>query len=218
MDPANILFSSSTLNRSSCVMELGCGVSPILALALASSVGRYIATDQGYSSILFLKNLKDNAKQPSVPRKKHSPFRGSVPCICPIEYMPLDWELSALDDLPALMRSSDEEIPALDVLVACDCVYNEALVGPFVRTCAEICSLLNTRASRKPPICIVAQQLRSDSVFESWLKAFRVSFRVWRVPNELLTGALKEGSGFVVHIGVLHGAGLLVKGGLLSID
>lgn len=53
-------------------------------------------------------------------------------------------------------------------------------------------------------LCIVAQQLRSDMVFEAWLKAFHELFKVWRMPDDLLCDGMKEGSGFVVHVGVLR--------------
>jgi len=51
---------------------------------------------------------------------------------------------------------------------------------------------------------VVAQQLRSHAGFEAWLKAFQGGFRVWRVPDEMLVDGLKEGSGYVVHVGVLR--------------
>ena len=51
---------------------------------------------------------------------------------------------------------------------------------------------------------MIAQQLRSNEVFEASLVAFRERFRVWRVSDEWLTGALKGGGGFVVHFGVLR--------------
>lgn len=77
------------------------------------------------------------------------------------------------------------------------------LVNPFVRTCADICQLANAD-SEQPTLCIVAQQLRSDVVFEAWLKAFHKLFRVWRMPDDLLIDGLKGGSGFVVHVGILR--------------
>lgn len=53
-------------------------------------------------------------------------------------------------------------------------------------------------------VCIIAQQLRSDQVFEAWLAAFAEAFRVWRVPDELAGEGLRGGEGFVVHVGVLR--------------
>jgi hypothetical protein len=53
-------------------------------------------------------------------------------------------------------------------------------------------------------VCIIAQQQRSDEVFEAWLTAFKEPFRVWRVPDELAGEGLKGGEGFMVHVGVLR--------------
>jgi hypothetical protein len=52
-------------------------------------------------------------------------------------------------------------------------------------------------------VCIVAQQLRSADVFDAWLKSFHKWFRLWRIPEELGDG-LGEGSGYVVHVGMLR--------------
>ena len=89
-------------------------------------------------------------------------------------------------------------------VIACDCIYNEALITPFVRTCVDICQLANAHSAEMPTLCIIAQQLRSDMVFEAWLKAFHRYFKVWRIPDNLLINGLKEGSGFAVHVGILR--------------
>lgn len=92
----------------------------------------------------------------------------------------------------------------IDVVLACDCIYNESLVAPFVRTCFELCRVDEATPSKQPTICIIAQQLRSPDVFEAWLTLFIESFRVWRVPEALLSDDLKQNSGFVVHIGIIN--------------
>jgi hypothetical protein len=56
----------------------------------------------------------------------------------------------------------------------------------------------------RPTLCIVAQQLRSPDVFEAWLKSFCEKFVVWQVPDGLVYRGLGEGSGFVVHVGLLR--------------
>ena len=66
------------------------------------------------------------------------------------------------------------------------------------------CQLVNSSSAEKPTLGIIAQQLRSDMVFEAWLKAFHNFFKVWRIPDDLLIDGLKEGSGFVVHAGILR--------------
>ncbi|KAF3360118.1 Phosphoenolpyruvate carboxykinase [ATP] [Verticillium dahliae VDG1] len=96
---------------------------------------------------------------------------------------------------------------SFDLVVACDCIYNDALVEPLVQTSVDAC-LLRRRdegaTAREPTLCIVAQQLRSPEVFEAWLKAFHRRFRVWRVPDQVVGEGLAVGSGFVVHVGILR--------------
>lgn len=91
----------------------------------------------------------------------------------------------------------------IDIVLACDCIYNESLIAQLVRTCAELCQVVEAKPSKIPTICVIAQQLRSPDVFEAWLTTFSESFRVWRVPDSLLSDELKQDSGFVVHIGII---------------
>lgn len=98
-----------------------------------------------------------------------------------------------------------------DLVLACDCIYNDALVAPFLKTCADICRLRPVFSEAaggdresdedmwKPTLCIIAQQLRSHEVFEEWIREALMEFRVWRVPDEVIGKELGDGSGYVVH-------------------
>lgn len=209
---SNVLFRSSVLDKSSIVLELGSGIAGILAITLACRVGKYIATDQEYVFKLLKANIKDNN-----PKKKHSGCsvaknygkvhadNASVSASGKIEVIALDWESSLASSLPAMMGTNSADVSqVIGAIIACDCIYNEALVPPFVRTCADICQLAAADLAKKPTLCIVAQQLRSDIVFETWLKAFHKLFKVWRIPDDLLIDELKESSGFAVHVGILR--------------
>ncbi|KAL0471976.1 hypothetical protein QR685DRAFT_585792 [Neurospora intermedia] len=123
----------------------------------------------------------------------------------------LDWE----QDTPT--SSLAQPVAAsFDLVVACDCIYNEALVDPFITTCVDICKLRGSSSSTtsdnggRPTVVVVAQVLRNSDVFEAWIKRFVQDFRCWRVPDDLMIDGLKsEGggggtSGFVVHVGVLR--------------
>lgn len=215
--PTNVLFRHEVLTQDSIVLELGCGISGIVALILAPKIGRYIATDQDYVLKLLKKNLAENTntfvQSTAKPARQSSSHAGRSKSQAnqlsrtnrAIEIMALDWELDSLSALPDLLKLSSRPTSGMiDAVIACDCVYNEALIDTFVRTCAEICRLSNAALSGKPTVCIVAQQLRSPTVFESWLSAFNTAFRVWRVPDELLTKDSKELSGFVLHMGLLR--------------
>lgn len=227
------------LSSASVVAELGCGISALVALALAPSVHHFIATDQEYVQRLFRTNLEANAslttsfpplsstsskqkgskaKSSRSTKKQQSIF--NPPATSNITFTALDWE----SDEPSLLRecigsessargqsSSDEEGEdrGFDLLLSCDCIYNEALVAPFVRTCAEICrlrpayepsSVEEVWSGRRPTVCIIAQQQRSPDVFEAWLRETLCEFRVWRLGDEVLGNELKGGTGYLVHL------------------
>ena len=200
------------LGPSSTVLELGSGVSGIVALAMSKQVARFIATDQEYVFKMLRSNLNENTirlkshinlTQHRAKSKRHSSTDLTLPSN--IEILALDWETSSISLLPDLLGSTlPRASPEIDAVVACDCIYNEALIGPFVQTCVDICGLPKSNPLRHPKMCIIAQQLRSHAVFETWLTAFHTRFRVWRVPDHLLDDALSDGSGFVVHVAILR--------------
>ena len=113
----------------------------------------------------------------------------------------LDWETDVM--------SSAFSSEGFDAVIASDCIYNPSLINPFVQTCVDACSLrhsarIGDETGGHPTVCIVAQQLRSSEVFEEWLREFLARFRVWRLPDTETGKELREGSGFVVHVGVLR--------------
>ena len=236
---SNPFSTTSVLGPECTVLELGAGISGLLALATAPKVGQYVATDQEYVMKLLRQNINDNLPTITAPTKiqkrvKAQQKRRGPPKQNPtnpvrsssnITILPLDWETSATSSLPSLLPSPypSTDTPlhrhqVLTAIFALDCIYNESLIQPFVRTCVELAQLRltssPTSSSRnpedkpepQPTIVIIAQQLRSSDVFEEWLREFMVYFRVWRVPDEMF-GGLKEtlgsGTGFVVHVGVL---------------
>lgn len=210
--PSNILLNTIlATSTSSSIIELGCGISPLNALSLSPKVSRYVLTDQPYVQKLVLQNLAENkltAKGGSRPNKKagnKSPSpSSSYNTVADIHFQVLDWETSQVT--PSLTNSSS--VSSFDAIIACDCVFNYALIQPFVQTCADICKLRQSDSLLEgkqfsPCLCIVAQQLRNDDVFNSWLVAFKEHFRVWRIPGEMMPAALRPEAGFVVHIGIL---------------
>ena len=158
-----------------------------------------------------------------------------------ITFTTLDWETDLATTLKDSMEIDDnennssgnepeeeeeeeEEDKGFDLLISCDCIYNEALVAPFVRTCADICRLRpvyldpgddnndnnngngnSSQTSRPPTICLIAQQQRSPDVFETWLRETMRFFRVWRVSDEVAGEKLRVGSGYLVHLLLLRG-------------
>lgn len=205
--PANVLFRLGVLDSDSTVLELGCGISGIIGLSLAPLIRSYVLTDQDYVLKLVNLNLQENRQKAKRGQKSSSKSkRGttSANAIQPagnIIATPLDWETDEV--LPSL--TGDESKPSFDAVIACDCIYNDALITPLVQTCVDVCKLRSSdEAGEKPAVCVVAQQLRSAEVFEEWLKEFHRAFRVWRLPDETLVDGLKSDSGFVIHIGILR--------------
>ncbi|PTB70943.1 hypothetical protein BBK36DRAFT_1109263 [Trichoderma citrinoviride] len=227
--PNNPLTPFFTKSASS-IVELGCGISPLNALSLSRRgvVSRYILTDQPYVQKLVLQNLAANLnssgrakKSSTTTPKSPSPPSSVSPLnstMADIHFQVLDWETSQVT--PALTHSPSTS--SFDALISCDCVFNYALIPPFVQTCVDICNLRNQqdnstsllsreknqdsdRSLAPPPpcLCIVAQQLRNDDVFNTWLTAFMKHFRVWRVPGERMPAELRPEAGFAVHVGVL---------------
>ncbi|KAJ9197739.1 hypothetical protein DTO164E3_5593 [Paecilomyces variotii] len=244
---SNPFWSSSILHPSSTAVELGCGISGLVALALAPSIGHYIATDQEYVRRLFRANLDENIQTASSSRlgsssssssrggprthtQNNKQKRGNKPTATAagtkgtnnITFTTLDWELDApstlketiqTEQLPSSSYSSSSETPDLgfDLLISCDCIYNESLVAPFVRTCADICRLRPAYVSdsedsgSRPTVCVIAQQQRSPDVFETWLRETMRYFRVWRVSDEVLGKKLQAGTGYLVHVLLVRG-------------
>ncbi|KAJ5711436.1 hypothetical protein N7488_005592 [Penicillium malachiteum] len=229
-NPKNPLWTTSFLTQDSIVTELGCGISALIPLTLSPSIQHYIATDQEYVRRYFRTNLDENANISSKSKgksktssgtknksKKQGSTKGASASASAVSnltsnsnitFTTLDWEL----DQPALLKQciqdSSEEDRGFDLLLSCDCIYNDALITPLVSTCAEICRLRPVYTDSgetedqglKPTVCIVAQQQRAPEVFESWLRETLREFRVWRISDEVLGDGLKGGTGYLVHL------------------
>lgn len=168
-----------------------------------------MSSSQGYVSRLLKQNIENNIPTTSKPqgrcpplKKKSSPIVSST--ARNLEFVELDWETTEVQSLQSLLvQEHGASKGKIDVVIACDCIYNESLVAPFVRTCVDLCCLTDTETGGKPTICVIAQQLRSPEVFEAWLTEFLGHFRVWRMPVAYLSDELRANSGFVIHVGIL---------------
>lgn len=211
--PTNILFRTGVLSSSSTVLELGCGVSALVGIALGPLVSRYVLSDQPYVARFVEQNLEQNRRGPAGRQPAGKPGKGkAVPSSSgtgaggSIAFHPLDWEA---DTPTAELTGRGPAARSFDLVLGCDCVFNEALVPPFAQTCLDACRLRSADENGEQPlppcVCLVAQQLRSPEVFETWLREFCASgFGVWRVPDAELPEGLRSDMGFVVHVGVLR--------------
>ncbi|EYE95656.1 S-adenosylmethionine-dependent methyltransferase [Aspergillus ruber CBS 135680] len=207
------------------VVELGCGIAGLVALSLGPLVQHYVATDQEYVHRLLRENLEENKsivyKQKSggskgKSGKKKGASKQAQSDESNISFTSLDWELDAPDLLKKSVgiasENDDEEDNGFDLLLSCDCIYNEALIVPFVRTCADICRLRPAyhpekaadERGKNPTICIIAQKQRTPDVFEAWLEETLKIFWVWRLSDEILGERLKGGTGYMLHLLVLR--------------
>ncbi|KAJ5281696.1 hypothetical protein N7478_007068 [Penicillium angulare] len=230
--PDNPLWTSSFLTHESIITELGCGISALIPLALSPSIQHYIATDQEYVRRYFRTNIDENIsanntaaatskKKVKGASKAKKASKSSTSASAPssnVTFTTLDWETDQPSFLKGCIEGDegiqrhgiDEEDKGFDLILSCDCIYNDALVTPFVRTCAEICRLRpaynpeSEPGDRKPTVCLVAQQQRAPEVFDAWLKETLREFRVWRVSDEILGDGLKVGTGYLVHMILLR--------------
>ncbi|KAI7337184.1 hypothetical protein KC354_g17661 [Hortaea werneckii] len=198
--PENVLFTSGLLTGESLVLELGSGISALVPCILARRVRQVVATDQQHVLKLLQQNVDKNLQTHETGiRKKFAEHSQHG-----VQALALDWEE---DDIPKQLSANDLGT-GIDVVLACDTLYNYALIEPFVQTCVEICRPRQahreqTANDMRPTACVIVQQLRQAEVFEQWLETALRHFDVWRIPNDSLSDGLREGSGFSVHICVL---------------
>ncbi|KAI8961615.1 hypothetical protein F5Y11DRAFT_366571 [Daldinia sp. FL1419] len=205
----NLLWTFGVLSSSSDVLELGCGISGLVGLVLAPLVARYTLTDQSYVARLVEKNIDENSPLRSPKKTKTTSQKRKVKPSAAfpkaeLRFVPLDWEL---DEVTPSLTGSDK-VKSFDLVIACDCIYNDTLIQPLVQTCADVCRLRKSDegGADKPAVCLVAQQLRDPEIFESWIKEFSEYFRTWRVPDNALTEGLRSNPGLVIHLGILRDA------------
>lgn len=182
------------MDSSSTVLELGCGVTGLLGIVLAKKVSNYILTDQNWVMKVLQENLDQNASFQAQQNGKGKKVRGEADSN--LYRMALDWEA----DSPDLLLNNIPSTDHINVVIICDCVYNEYLIEPLIQTLVDICRL---GPAGKPVSVFMAQQLRSSTVFETFLDAMLQRFVVWRIPDSLLSNDLKSGSGYALHIAQL---------------
>lgn len=202
----SILSDLHTLHSGSVVVELGCGLTGLIGQVLCQSVQRYILTDQP-SIVRHLKATLGMLNGPlpektkgTKSKKKSTPEKHDV-----LEVMALDWEKDDATNLKAGLSGNAQ----IDLLLLCDCVYNEYLVKPLVQTCVDACRLghghrdVDMDVDGSPTVVLVAQQLRSNAILELFLETLIEEFYVWRVPEDRIPADLGANSGYAVHLAVL---------------
>lgn len=187
-DTTNALWTTRILHKESVIVELGCGITGLIGLVMAAKVGKYILTDQFSVLKVLQANVDANIAAPMNDKaRKKKQFASPI-------VHGLNWE----DDNLSLDEVLDEN-HQIDVILICDCVFNEFLIQPLITTCRSLCR----RTADRTPILLIAQQLRSDQIFTSFMESLLQHFSVWRVKDEALSHALQAGSGFALHAACL---------------
>ena len=189
-----VLRDAEILHPGSTVIELGCGITGLLGIVLAEKVSNYVLTDQSY----VMKTLRENVQQNTGRKSQAQQKRKQAEAInSNLRTVSLDWEINS----PATVLQDVDSADHADMIIVCDCVYNEYLIQPLVQTLIELCNLCS---SGKIATVMIAQQLRSNTVFEDFLDAMLRRFIVWRVSDSHLPNPLHSGSGYVVHLAQLR--------------
>ncbi|KAI5954092.1 RKM5 [Candida margitis] len=167
------------LSKSHVVLELGSGVGGVCASALSKLAGHYIATDQRH----ILKLLRENIMANVANYKSTTLPRSSPNSNITLDVIEFDWE----DVDNGYFNVSKLETQPIDVIIACDTIYNEYLVGPFINT---LKTLLHSDA-----YALIAIQLRDAVTIEQFVidlvHADGLCTSV--VPSNLLNEGLKSG-------------------------
>lgn len=185
----------SILSAEATVVEVGCGISGLIGILLAPLINTYILTDQAYVSKKVHENIAANT-----PTTRRGSKAANIP-----RFVDLDWETT----VPSKVGLSLNDDTNINLIIACDCIYNEHLIQPLVNTMAEMCRLRGEDGRRT--VILVAQQLRSEEIFEGFMAVLLEDFEVWRMPESELSESLRSGSGYAVHIGWLRDSSSLPK-------
>ncbi|CAK9435639.1 uncharacterized protein LODBEIA_P03660 [Lodderomyces beijingensis] len=189
------------LKKSYKVLELGAGVGGICASTLASKVGHYIATDQKHILKLLKQNIAANAGNfhsstitVDTTSKKIPSRKLNAPTI--IDVVEFDWEDIERGKYNLSQVAGEQRV---EVVIACDTIYNEYLVEPFTNAMK---ALLTTPGS----IAVVAVQLRDAVTMEHFVSALVSDSRlsVFTFPRHLLSEELQIG--FEVYCVKLSGS------------
>ncbi|KPI40668.1 Diaminohydroxyphosphoribosylamino-pyrimidine deaminase [Cyphellophora attinorum] len=182
------LYEKGILSEDATVVELGCGITGLIGVAMSPHVDTYVLTDQAYIS----KRVHENIAECRITQKARGASKAAL------RFVELDWE----KDKPSRAGLSLRPGQNLDLIIACDCIYNDFLIKPLVQTMIDLCRL--KVSSSKPTAVLVAQQLRDSSIFEDFMASFLDDFDVWRLADDALPAGLRLGSGYTVHLAWLR--------------
>lgn len=166
------------------VLELGAGVSALLAAVLGPKCKKYVATDQKPILKLLRLNLEENVVSRRWNSRTLEWLQTGKASDTTIDIVELDWEKHDLHEVFDILDGYP------DLVIATDTIYNEYLVPFFVETL----SALMGPASK----ALVTVQLRDESIttrFVEQLAAHNLS--AYTIEDQYLPRALL--AGFAVY-------------------
>lgn len=192
------LWTTGILNSNTTVVELGCGVAGLIGICLAPRVSSYILTDQDYVMKVLRDNVEANYHSLGAAKTSRSPHKSKAhpqPSKPKLRMLPYDWENDHVSKFDTVLAPNE----TIDVVIICDCIYNEFLIEPLISTCRDICE----NHPCKRTILLIAQQLRTEEILQLWLEELNKHFDIWRVKEAKLPSSLDASAGFAVHLATL---------------
>lgn len=170
------------LTSSMTIVELGAGVGGILVSLLGPRVCKYIATDQQNILKLLQQNYNNN-KQSDTKKSKKKKFEEFS-----VFFTEFDWEYidHGVNNIKEIVDDTH-----IDLIIACDTIYNDYLIQPFI----DSFKLLMT-----PNVTgvVVGLQVRDEQLVEAFAEqVLHEGLKLYCVLNEFLSTDLLKG--FVVY-------------------
>ncbi|CAK7896689.1 ribosomal lysine N-methyltransferase 5 [[Candida] anglica] len=171
-------------NSDMTVVELGSGVGGICVSLLGPKVKQYIATDQQSLLKLLKSNFESNVHG-SYRYSEQTINKKSGP-ISTIEFMEFDWE----DPEQGLLNFHAFTNDPVDLIIACDTIYNEYLIPHFINA---FTSLMSEHTG-----VLIGVQLRDEALIELFdEQVLERGLHLFCVNEEILTSELNQG--FIIY-------------------
>ncbi|AMD18988.1 HBR087Wp [Eremothecium sinecaudum] len=171
-----------TGDKNTCIIELGSGVSGVMATILANYVRKYVVTDQKGIIKKLTENLLNNKEQVrrrriiSQSNSALNTFR-KTELLCNLEILALDWEIFCNPKITIDNVLLPEEGCNSVYITAFDVIYNEYLITPFVATLSKLLHWYVNMKDIKAAALIVVQ-LRTQDVLQCFLETVTIKYEL----------------------------------------
>lgn len=194
------------------ILELGTGISPLLASVLCNHVSGYVCTDQRGILNKLKQNLRENVSQitrrrcvsasldienepeGAILEELEEPSRARRKPTVRLEVQELDWEKFSADVPHPYLDQLATECETVYIL-AMDVIYNEYLIGPFLRTLSALRDLFGKKQTRVR--CLVGVHLRSQDIATRFLEQAVVEYEL---PVHSIRGAAIDQSRYALYL------------------